>query len=113
MMSEKLNSVREWLEKHVQETILIRKEEQEDLDETKVKIEGVEYKESVPTIDDYAEGSSLILHGPGSVLNEQGEIPLPQNTFQIYVDGLSECDVEEERLTIETDRAKYLISVIS
>ncbi len=112
-MSEKLNSVREWLEKHMNETVLIRKEEQDDLDETRVQLEGVEYKESVQTIDDYAEGSSLILHGPGSVLNEQGDIPLPQNTFQIYVDGLSECKVEGSSLTMTTERAKYMISVQS
>ncbi|MWV43178.1 hypothetical protein GRF59_06000 [Paenibacillus sp. HJL G12] len=112
-MSDKLNLIQEWLEKHLQKTILIRKEEQGDLDETRVLLEGVEYKENVSTIDDYAEGSSLILHGPGKVLNEQGDIPLPQNTFQIYVDGLADCQAGEDGITMKTDRAKYFISEIS
>ncbi|MEC0370453.1 hypothetical protein [Paenibacillus chibensis] len=111
-MNEKLNSVKTWLEEHRNHTVLIRKEEQDDWDETRVQLEDVEYIENVETIDDYAEGSSLILHGPGSVINEQGDIPLPQSTFQIYVDGLSECRVEEGTLSMKTERANYLISVI-
>ncbi|MCJ8014849.1 hypothetical protein MUG84_24500 [Paenibacillus sp. KQZ6P-2] len=112
-MSESLNSITEWLDKHIQKTILIRKEEQGDLDETRVMLEGTEYKERVPSIDDYAEGNSLILHGSGSVLNKMGDFPLPTNSFQIYVDGLTECHIEEQHVSMKTDRAKYEISEIS
>jgi hypothetical protein len=107
-----MNAVKEWLEKRVGQTIMIRKEEQDDLDETRLHLEHVEYNAHVPTVDDYTEGNSLILHGPGKVVREQGDIVLPQNTFQIYIDGLSESRAEEEQLSMKTDRAKYLIFVI-
>ncbi|BFH63423.1 hypothetical protein [Paenibacillus azoreducens] len=108
-MNNELNAVNQWLENQVGQTILIRKEEQGDLDETRVQLEAVEYSEHVPARDEYAEGSSLILHGPGHVINEKGDIPLPRNTFQIYVDGLHETETDESRINLTTDRAKYLI----
>lgn len=112
-MNEQLKSVTDWLNAHKQQTVMIRKQEMEDTDQTRIQLEEVEYRENTPTIDDYTEGDSLILHGNGTVINEQGEIQLPQNTYQIYVDGLSKADVKETQLTMETDRAKYEIFIQS
>jgi len=112
-MSDQLNAAKAWLEQKTGETLLIRKEEREDIDETRVRLESVEYDETVPTFDDYAEGSSLILHGAGNVVSGDGELPLPRDQYQIYVDGQFDCNPDANGLSLTTGRAKYRISVLS
>lgn len=112
-MNESLKSVTDWLNAHKQQTVMIRKQELEDTDQTRITLEDVEYKPSTPMIDEYTEGDSLILHGSGAVVNEQGDIPLPQSTYQIYVDGLKHADVQDQQLSMETERAKYEIFIQS
>lgn len=112
-MNESLKSVTDWLNAHKQQTVMIRKQELEDIDQTRITLEDVEYKPSTQTIDEYTEGDSLILHGSGAVVNEQGDIPLPQSTYQIYVDGLKHANVQDQQLSMETERAKYEIFIQS
>ncbi|GIO29495.1 MULTISPECIES: hypothetical protein [Paenibacillus] len=112
-MSDQLNAAKAWLEQNTGETLLIRKEERDDIDETRVRLKSVEYDETVPTFDEYAEGSSLILHGPGNILGGHGDLPLPRDQYQIYVDGKFDCSRDGNGLSVTTGRAKYHISVIS
>ncbi|GAB6989187.1 hypothetical protein [Paenibacillus pini] len=110
-MSDQLQHVIEWFNKHMNQPVLIEKKEQDDLDTTRVQLEEIEFKESSPGLDEYTEGRKLFLHGPGSIINEMGESPLPQSTFEIPLDGLSHVQTEQSRIVLETERAKYTIKL--
>lgn len=110
-MEEKQQTT-EWLERHTGNTILIRKEEQGDLDTIEVRLDRIDYKqESGQGWDDYTDGSALLLHGTGQIIVEQDRHPLPGDTFVIPVKGLSEINLSDRELRFQTERASYRLTV--
>jgi hypothetical protein len=100
----------DWLKNNMNKRILIRKQEQEDLDEVLIHLKLIEYKgERNDAIDDYTSHSALLLHGNGSVITNGVEVDLPSDTFEIPLNGLKQPEVNQDSLSFETERAHYLI----
>ncbi|WP_068774811.1 hypothetical protein [Paenibacillus sp. FJAT-26967] len=107
-MDKQLQSVTDWLNENTNKAIRIKKEEQGDLDQVDLQLSQFEYREHQPdAIDDYTNGSALLLFGEGAVLNEGKREALPDNTFVIPLDGLNLAGVENEIVVLGTDRATY------
>jgi hypothetical protein len=100
----------DWLNNNMNKKILIRKQEQEDLDEVLIDLKLIEYKgERKDAIDDYISHSALLLHGNGSVIMDGLELDLPSDTFEIPLNGLKQPEVDKDALSFETERAHYLL----
>jgi hypothetical protein len=98
----------EWLNNNMNKKFLIRKQEQEDLDEVLIHLKLIEYKgERSDVIDDYTSDSALLLHGNGSVITNGLEVELPSNTFEIPLNGLKQAKADKDSLSFETERANY------
>lgn len=101
----------DWLNRHLNETIVIDKHELRDLDKVLFNLEAVEFRSAEEVIDDYL-GSALILKGSGSTLNADGElVALPHSTYDLAVDGLGILEIADRKAEISTDRAKYTLTV--
>ncbi len=101
----------DWLNEHVNETVVLEKQELDDLDTIHFKLESVDYRNAEAVIDDYL-GSALILRGSGSTLNGDNElVPLPQHNYEIAVAGLHIESIREDKVELKTDRAKYALSL--
>ncbi|UQZ37057.1 hypothetical protein C2I18_28080 [Paenibacillus sp. PK3_47] len=106
-----VEKLREWLSEQAGTTIVIKKQELEDLDTVHFTVESVDYRSAEDTIDDYLD-DALILRGSGSTVNGDGEpVPLPQPSYEIAVQGLKINSAAEDRAEIQTDRGKYEISL--
>lgn len=111
-MNEQLQPVMDWLEAHIGGQLHIRKEEQGDTDEVKLKLEqkGI-HEDHSHALDDYTGGPVLYLRGEGRVIQPNGsELPLPQDTFLIPVDELKQARIDGHSISVETKRARYDIT---
>ncbi|MDU4696954.1 MAG: hypothetical protein E6Y08_14145 [Paenibacillus sp.] len=111
-MNEQLQPVMDWLEAHIGGQLHIRKEEQGDTDEVKLKLEqkGI-HEDHSHALDDYTGGPVLYLRGEGRVIQPNGsELPLPQDTFLIPVDELKQTRIDGHSISVETERARYDIT---
>ena len=112
-MKFEINALSEWLEEHRDQTLLITKTEQGDVDRVRMKLTKTGYQaEHDNPHDDYTDGDVLYLRGKGSVLTKGLESPLPQDTFAIPIKGLRSADIEHASLRLTTERAEYDISSI-
>lgn len=110
-MEQPVQELKEWLASEVNETIVITKEELNDLDTVHFSLEHVDYRNSEDTVDDYLD-DALILRGSGSTLNADGElVPLPQQSYEIAVSGLKLHTIEADKVELQTDRAKYTLAL--
>ncbi|WP_342435637.1 hypothetical protein NSS79_18555 [Paenibacillus sp. FSL L8-0436] len=110
-MDQTVQKLIDWLDAHAITTIVIKKQELEDLDTVHFQLETVEYRTAEDTIDDYLD-DALILRGSGNTLNADGElVPLPQHSYEIAVSGLRLDNLGEDNAELQTDRAKYALSI--
>lgn len=110
-MEQSVQQVMDWLTAKVNQTIVIKKQELEDLDTVHFSLENVDYRNAEDTIDDYLD-SALILRGTGSTLNSDGDlVSLPQPNYEIAVSGLKVNNFKENQVELQTDRAKYILSL--
>lgn len=113
-MPASLMDVTEWLESQVDKELLVSKEEDGDLDETRIRLESVESRgERRDALDDYTDSAALLLRGRGTVVTEGREEPLPSDTFEIPLEGLSLTETAENAALLVTERARYSIKVHS
>lgn len=110
-MEQTVQKLKEWLDSEINETIIITKEELNDLDIVHFSLENVDYRNSEDTIDEYLD-DALILRGSGRTLNADGElVPLPQQSYEIAVSGLHLHTIEADKVELQTDRAKYTLAL--
>lgn len=110
-MEQAVQIIMDWLNAQEGKTIVIKKQELEDLDTVHFNVETVDYRSAEDTIDDYLD-DALILRGSGSTLNADGElVPLPQQSYEIAVQGLKVNSSAADRAELQTERAKYEISL--
>jgi len=110
-MEQSVEILSDWLNSHINQTIVIEKHELSDLDIVHFKLESVDYRSSGATIDDYLD-DALVLIGSGDTKNKSGElVPLPQNSFEIAVSGMRFSPSDDKRFQVDTDRAKYIFSI--
>ncbi|MFC7678477.1 hypothetical protein [Paenibacillus sp. GCM10028914] len=111
-MKHPLEDLSEWLKSHTNQTIMIQKREQDDLDEVRLLLEFIGYQNGDnDSVDDYLACKALLLHGSGVIVTDKQEAPLPDSTFTIPVDNLSQVKVEDNQVTMENGRGSYTISV--
>ncbi len=111
-MNEQLQPVMDWLEAHIGGNLHIRKLEQGDLDEIKLKLEqkGI-HDDHSHMFDDYTGGPVLYLRGEGWIIRPGGtEVPLPQDTYLIPVKELKQAHIDGHTISVETGRARYDIT---
>ena len=110
-MEQNAGMLSDWLNTHLNQTLVIEKYELSDRDIVHFKLEGVEFRSGEDTIDDYLE-NALVLRGTGNTLNADGErVPLPQNSYEIVVSQLQMGPSDEKKLEVSTERAKYILSI--
>lgn len=110
-MEQAVQMLKDWLNDQAGTTIVIKKQELDDVDTVHFTVETVDYRSAEDTIDDYLD-DALILRGSGSTLNADGElVPLPQPSYEIAIQGLKINSAAEDRADIQTERAKYEISL--
>ena len=104
----------EWLLGHVNETLLIRKEEDGDTDQVMLKLQKVAYGTGGPDSDDYVNDDRIILHGDGtiSVDGGTGAAGIPRESYEITLAGNIRGSVQNNELHIQTDRATYRVGAI-
>ncbi|AWM17026.1 hypothetical protein MOB40_07545 [Bacillus inaquosorum] len=106
----------QWLESKVGQTLDIRKgelnhdEEVSDLDQIVLHLQKVGIR-STNHPDDYVAKEELVLEGEGTTYTEDGDVPLPQNAYEIPLLGDIHIHQENEGLKVVTDRAVYTIDV--
>lgn len=107
-MKMEIKVLSDWLEEHRDKTLLITKTEQGDVDRVRMKLSktGFHAEHDNPH-DDYTDGDVLYLRGEGSVLTDDRESPLPQDTFTIPIKGLRAADIDDANLRLTTERAEY------
>lgn len=111
-MAHPLEQVSEWLKSHTNQNILIEKQEQDDLDQVRLLLEFIGYRDSDNcSIDDYIACKALLLHGSGVVITDGHEAPLPDSTFTIAVDDLTSVDAKDQQLKLKTGRGLYTLTV--
>ena len=110
-MEQNVGMLSDWLNAHVNQTLVIEKYELSDRDIVHFNLEGVEFRSGEDTIDDYLE-NALVLRGTGNTLNADGEqVPLPQHSYEIVVTQLQMGPSDEKKLEVNTERAKYILSI--
>ncbi|BBH20664.1 hypothetical protein Back11_20090 [Paenibacillus baekrokdamisoli] len=105
-----LQSLSEWLNSNTHKDIIIKKQEEGDLDEVHLRLSGIDYRGvQMDAIDEYTSDHALLLHGNGIVINDGNELALPLHIFEIPLHGLSRAEVNEGSFFLETERATYLL----
>lgn len=109
-MSTDVSRITEWLEAHYDQTLMIRKQEADNVDETRIKLENaVTAVRNETHPEDFTAEQSLLLKGRGAVIVNGEEIPMPKDLYEIPYDGPLAFTFEEDGLNLTTDRASYRI----
>lgn len=111
-MPASIADVTQWLESQTDNELIITKHEDDDIDETVIRLARIERKgERSDALDDYTNGAALVLRGNGTVLTEGREAPLPSDAFEIPLEGLSLTETADGAALLVTERARYSIKV--
>ena len=103
--------IRSWFDRHRQKELRIRKDEDGDLDVSRIRLEDVEFIQYHGT-DDYLSPQAILLKGEGTVAVVDGEEPIPGGTYEISLDDPWFSAAHDSSLHLSTDRASYLIEVM-
>ncbi|MED4812162.1 hypothetical protein [Bacillus atrophaeus] len=107
----------EWLKAQIGQTLVIRKgeltnnqDEISDLDQIVLHLNEVAIR-STKHPDDYVANDELVLEGKGTTFTEEGNVPLPENAYEIPLSGSIHIHQENGELKVLTDRAVYTIDI--
>ncbi|AOZ94428.1 hypothetical protein [Paenibacillus crassostreae] len=110
-MVQDVKKVTNWLNTHLDKTVIVQKIEQEDIDQVHIKLSQIDIRQTEEGSDDY-EDNAIILKGTGSTMNRDGNLePLPQDTYELVTEDLSITDFGDEEIELNTARAKYTVSL--
>ncbi|MDG0812595.1 hypothetical protein [Cohnella rhizosphaerae] len=111
-MPASIADVTQWLESQTDKELVITKHEDDDIDETVIRLARIERTgERRDALDDYTNGAALVLRGNGTVVTEGREAPLPNDAFEIPLEGLSLTETAESAALLVTERARYSIKI--
>jgi hypothetical protein len=101
-----------WFEDKKYRSVLIQKEEQNDRDQIELEVQEVALLEQPDTEDDYIPTMAIVLRGMGTIQNQSGEkIRLPQDYYEIPLEGQYQGSAETGSLHLQTERARYSIQI--
>lgn len=107
----KVRTLMDWLQEQTNRVLLIRKREDRDLDRVRMRLEEVGYRPNGRSLDGYAEGPALVLHGSGSIMTDAAaDAPLPRDSYVIPLAGFEVFRADGGGIDVRTDRATYNIS---
>ncbi|WP_088101977.1 hypothetical protein [Halalkalibacter urbisdiaboli] len=112
-MDQMINELANWLENGKGHTVMIQKREIQqgdviDLDSVQLQLEDVSVRKiEAPDPDGYLAKSEIILHGNGEIKTDRGQMPLPQNTYEIPLFGRFESAVTDNGLQVKTEKSIY------
>jgi hypothetical protein len=112
MMELSAQDICNWFQSHIDKSVLIEKEEQQDKDRIDLQVREVRYLNQNDTVDDYIPNQALILRGVGTIQNQKGEQQrLPDDYYEIPLDGNIQGVRKESGIEIQTERAHYVIEL--
>jgi hypothetical protein len=109
-MEDPLLQVSSWLNAQSNQEVLIQKEEDGDIDRTRIQVDHVSMghlQQKDP--DGYVANQSILVHGQGKVLFTNYEAHLPQNVYEIPLEQSFVAHSIDEGLQIKTGRATYTL----
>ena len=97
-----------WFEEHKNEWIVIRKEQSNDIDEIELQVQEVSLLEQNQCTDDYIPNKAIVLRGIGTTQNrDQEKYRLPNDSFEIPLDGSYRSISGDNSFELVTERAHY------
>ncbi|WEG13735.1 hypothetical protein PU629_05050 [Pullulanibacillus sp. KACC 23026] len=94
------------------QTLLIVKEELNNIDQAYLQLEDVQIQEISRDTDDYLANRSIQLIGGGETVETSGEAPLPYARYDIPLTEIGEVKQEGNQLKLTNDRATYTVHPI-
>jgi hypothetical protein len=114
MMEMSTQEICSWFEANIEKSIWIEKEEQTDLDRIELAVQEVGFLDHSETEDPYLPSQAIVLRGVGTIQNQEGEKQrLPQDYYEIPLDGSVKGVENNNGLEIQTERAHYSIKINS
>ncbi|MDQ0339149.1 hypothetical protein J2S00_001935 [Caldalkalibacillus uzonensis] len=118
-MNDNVQQLTEWFNANRGQQLLINKEELEvgtgqvsDHDQVRLWLEKVTLRQlEKEDAEHYLASQEVLLYGRGIVHSEAGEAPLPQQVYEIPLQGHINLSHQERNMRIQTERARYTIQV--
>lgn len=110
-MDTHISEIADWLMGCINAPIVIRKEEQGDVDQVIMTLQKVTFIPGGPERDDYVEEDRLVLHGDGRIATDGkgGTADLPRHSYEIPLSSAFRGSLSEEGLQLNTERASYKV----
>jgi len=99
-----------WLSEHKHQQLRITKYEENDQDITEMKLQKVTIAHHQDP-EEYLSGTVILLNGEGWVQTAAGSAPLPGNTYELALTDHWSVDTTDTTMHLQTDRARYTITV--
>lgn len=117
MVENEIHQVADWLDAQKGRSLFIRKEELpignqgiKDIDEVQLQLDNISMRQiERQDPDNYLANYELLLHGQGIIQSDRGEMPIPQNVYEIPLFGSFVTRNAQNELYIETEKAIYTI----
>ncbi|KRF42284.1 hypothetical protein [Paenibacillus sp. Soil787] len=107
-----MQEVCSWFEANKDKSIMIKKEDQQDIDQIEINVHEVGVVSFSDTLDAYLSPKAIVLRGSGSIQTHDGEKQsLPEDSYEIPFDGNFHGIQNEKGMEIQTDRASYMITI--
>lgn len=114
MMNTQVAEIADWLMGHINTSLLIRKEEQGDIDQVSMTLQKVSYLPGRdPDGDGYGDGDRLVLQGDGQIATEVdggSTAELPGNAYEIPLQEGFRGIVDNNELILTTEWASYRVT---
>ncbi|TLS50511.1 hypothetical protein FE782_19290 [Paenibacillus antri] len=110
-MDHRVAEIADWFMAQIGAPIVIRKEEQGDVDQVSMTVQKVSFLTGSPDRDDYVEENRLVLLGDGKIATEGdgGAAELPRHSYEIPLGPSFRSAIDERELQVSTDRAFYRV----
>jgi hypothetical protein len=111
VMNTQVAEIADWLMGQINNPLVIRKEEQGDVDQVLMTLQQVVFLPGDPDRDDYVEEDRLVLQGDGRMATDAngGAAELPRHSYEIPLDPGFRGSVENNELLLNTERAFYRV----
>ncbi|MBP1930585.1 hypothetical protein [Ammoniphilus resinae] len=106
-MESPISEIQKWMESMTGQTVLIKKEEDGDLDQVHLRLDKLTVgRQQSDDPDGYVLPQALLFHGQGTINNGES---LPQNVYEIPLSNSWLSEEQGNLLHIKTERAVYTI----
>lgn len=101
-----------WFEANMEKSIIIKKEEQKDIDRIEIELQDVGLMSFSDTVDEYLSKQAILLRGNGSIETHDGNKQnLPEDSYEIPYRESFHGVRNEKGIEIQTESANYFITI--